>query len=349
MASTQVSSQREVVMRDGTQQYRIITICTNRGDLPDSGVFLMEIVDEGDASQDEFVRIASIVDFTEYSNDRSTAVSAGASYWRNYALTKYYDDVDVAVAAVTAIKDRLNELTTAYATYEDDFKAISPAETYSVPSVDPTYLDTLKTAYNTAYTAYQTAITNQTAAQSDKDDADSELSDANDNYEELKAASEEIAKICNNFSTAVGAMGTFGASAATMDTLVRAVTEAYAAADISQVLSTLTALIEALDDLEYGYSSYNIARKGFVTATNDASAASGEGSAYVATFNGSVLANASQRLETAKTDVTAKTQALAEADAAVTTTYADLESAYDAVKDVCPDWTPDNAFPPIQG
>jgi hypothetical protein len=349
MATTQVSSERDVVMRDGTQQYRIITICTDRGDLPDTGVFLMEIVDEGDASSDTFTRVVSIIDFTEYSNDRSAAVAAGASYWRNYAFTKYYADVDVAVAAATAIQDRLNELATDYATYEDDFTTGGTPETFSVPTSDPTYVASLKTAYDTAYTAYQTAVTDQATAQSDKNDADAELTDASDSYEALKAASEEIVKICGNFSTAVGAMGTFGASAATMDTLARAVTEAYAVADTSQVLSTLTDLIAALDNLETGYSSYNTARETFVTATNDASAASGECSAYVSTFNTGVLASASQRLETAKTDVTDKTQALAEADAAVTTTYATLESAYDAVKEVCPDWTPTNAFPPIQG
>lgn len=349
MAVAQVSSERDVVMRDGTQQYRIITICTDRGNLPDPGVFLMEIGDEGDASSDTFTRIVSIIDFTEYSNDRSAAIAAGASYWRNYAVTKYYDDVDVAVAATTAIQDRLNELATDYTTYEDDFKTGGTPDTFTVPSANATYIASLKAAYDTAYTAYQTAVTNEATAQSDKDEADTELTSASTDYQKVVEASEELVKICSNFSSAVSAMTDFGASSLTMDSLVRAVTEAYAAADDSQVLNTLTALITALDNLEFGYATYAAAREEFVTNTNDAGVGSSACQAYVSEFNINVLSPANQRFQTAQTEVTATTRALSEAEAAVTTAYATLEAAYDAVKEICPDWTPDNAFPPIQG
>lgn len=174
MADTVVNQERTALHVDGVPMFRITAVCTDAGDLPDTGLFLYQIVDPDDGGLDVFTRIVEIADFSStdgYSNNRTTAVLAGDTYWRSYVLTKDYDSVTVADAAVTALFDRINQLVNDYHTYNTDFETAPGGEDTNFPTSDPTELEARVTTYNTAYTTYETALT-------DKDTASTALTDA---------------------------------------------------------------------------------------------------------------------------------------------------------------------------
>ena len=92
LAVTTISSSRNVVRIDDVQKFRIVTICTAAGDLPDAGIFVQQIMDSDDPAEDEFDRVSEIVDLEDYLNDRTAAVAAGDDYWRSNLLVKFYTD-----------------------------------------------------------------------------------------------------------------------------------------------------------------------------------------------------------------------------------------------------------------
>jgi hypothetical protein len=167
-ATTTLHEERTVIREGGLPKYQVVVNCSDKGDLPDVGLFVQQIIDQTDPLQDVFVRISDIIDFSPtdgFLADRLSVVIRGDTYWRSNVLTKTYDDIDVATAAVKAIFDRVNTLVSDYKTYDDSFE--TPGEDLDFPSADPTYVQTLKDAYTTSYTSYEDTQTAQTAAQDD--------------------------------------------------------------------------------------------------------------------------------------------------------------------------------------
>lgn len=172
--STQVQTRetRRVFFINGVQTFRITVQCVNKGPMPDTHLFLMEIVDEDDPQQDVFTRIVQLADLDSlntdldepgYKSDRSAAIASGKSYWRADAFTKDYTDLALAEQADIAISDRLNALVTDFSTFDASFKT-SPEEDKYYPSADQSTIDALKAAYETAYDTYVAAQTAQVAA-----------------------------------------------------------------------------------------------------------------------------------------------------------------------------------------
>ena len=66
--ATTVTHQRRTtrVASGGGAEYTIETYVDDQGDLPDSAIFLLEIVSETDATQDELARVSSVADMTTY-------------------------------------------------------------------------------------------------------------------------------------------------------------------------------------------------------------------------------------------------------------------------------------------
>jgi hypothetical protein len=167
--TTQVQTQetRKVLFVNGVQTFRITVQCVDKGPMPDTHLFLLEIVDDNDPQQDVFTRIVQIADLDSlntdpdepgYKSDRSSAIASGKGYWRADTFTKDYTDLQTAEAAVLAISDRLNALSTDVATFDDSFKT-SPEQDKFYPSADQSTIDALKAAYETSYTAYEDAQT----------------------------------------------------------------------------------------------------------------------------------------------------------------------------------------------
>ena len=338
---TKIESTRDVVNREGEQQFRIITVCTDRGDLPDIGLFVKEIIDADDHTQDSFVRIVDIVDFQEYLADRTDAIHAGALYWRDYILSKYYTDVEVADAAKTAISDRVNDLTQQYNTFTTTFEQ-DPAEELSFPTEEDTAIQATKTAYSTAYTAYTAADSAATVAAADKTEAEDTLSDANDAADLASMLYTSASARTAEMTAAWLAMNTFNGHAQTFEEAVQTFITAYDNNGGSGVTTQRNTLEEA-------HNVFVANRTPFTTSTNEANAIGiTNHQNHAQKINMDLLQPANGVKITAEADLNNKSQALTEAEAAVQTAYATLETAYNNVKDICPTWTPDEGqgFPP---
>jgi hypothetical protein len=97
----------------GGAEYKVETYVSERGDLPDSGVFLLEILDANDPSLDTLARIATVADLSTYRVDRVQAVRSGERFFRSSATTVTYTDLNVAQTAVEVLKDFINRLVVA--------------------------------------------------------------------------------------------------------------------------------------------------------------------------------------------------------------------------------------------
>lgn len=170
---------RVTVGPEGTQEFELRVVCTDSGPLDDKGIFLLKIFSINDATSDIFQRICNVADVETYSNDRDTALANNDEYWRAYELVKVYDDVEVADQAVTIFSDRINALANDYTTYKDDFVAYPTPEGKSYPTTDPSYVDSVKTAYAASVTAFETAQEAEGTAEDARDAATEALAAAN--------------------------------------------------------------------------------------------------------------------------------------------------------------------------
>lgn len=344
MADTTIESSRNVVLIDGEQQFRIVTVCTAKGDLPDPGIFVHQIMDSDDPAEDEFIRVAEIVDFDEYLDDRVAAVAAGAEYWRSYTLTKFYTDIEVANAAKTAIQDRVDELVSGYQTYVNSF--LTSSEVVDLPTGQATLLESLNNAYNTAYDDYETAVADEATSQTAKDDADSEFTSAQTSLQSAQTVYDSAVARRAEMAAAQVAMNGFGNTGApnviaAIDAFKDDYDTAYPSGDPN--------IDASVDTLVAARGFFQSDRNDFLIEENAAQAGVENHDGHVTTINSLILIPAQSDYTTAEEDVRTTTQALAEAEAATAAAYASLEAAYNAAKSACNTWTPDagKSFPPI--
>lgn len=334
---TIISSTRNVAVIDGVQQFRIVTVCTQAGILPDTGIFVHEIKDPGDPGEDVFDRVTDIVDFDNYLNDRVAAVARGDSYWRSYVLTKFYTDVQVANSAKTAIQDRVDELASDYDTYYNDFQATS--ESTELPTGAETLLNSLNSAYNSAYAAYESAVSAEETAESAKSTADSAYTAAKTRLESLQGVFDSASARKIEMAQAYSGMVAFRDSSEDIISAIDLFNQEY---------ETSGSGVDAeVDTLMGSRDQFNLDRNTFVPATNDAGVGVDNHDALV-TLVQALVNDASASVTTAEDDVRTTTQALAEAEAATAAAYTALEAAYDNAKSACSTWTPDSGkeFPP---
>jgi hypothetical protein len=144
---TLVSQLRDSTVTDAVARFEVITTVTDRGDLPDLGAFVLEIIDTSDPKQDELLRVADVGDLTEYRIDRSQAVLFGELYYREATVTKVYDAIQDAINAKDFIQEELNQLAADWQQFITDFQA-NPAEMLAFPVADVGVLTPLIETYN---------------------------------------------------------------------------------------------------------------------------------------------------------------------------------------------------------
>lgn len=155
MATTIGFQRRTVRSASGVAEYVVETYVDSRGDLPDKGVFLMEILDSANPARDTLARISNVADVTDYVTDRIEAVAAGNRFFRSAVSTNAYTNVDVALAAAEIIKDNVNLLVNAYQRFNTDFSTlgiVGPPDDYA-PIEWPLLEESLKTRLTEEYTA----------------------------------------------------------------------------------------------------------------------------------------------------------------------------------------------------
>ena len=347
MADTVVNVASNVVEINNVKKYQIHAVCLEKGDLPDAGVFLLEIVDPLSPTNDEFERVIQVADLDAlvgFPFPRTTAVNRAMSFYRATEFYKMFDDAELAGAARQQLLDNVNTLVSVYTDYGDEF--VAPGTDYTFPTEDETVVTALKAAYDAELAAYDAALATQTSIVSDLAITTAELDDANtllglrtNLYEDFQSRASEMLAAKSLYSASINAsppnalwfvtqvqdflvaydtrgngVGTEAESLRTAMTQTRAMLTSALASDINGTISTGVSAHDQMNADEY-YDTTSGTVEGDLTAKQNA---------VTSTQTAKVIADA---------DVTAK--------------YGTLANSYAAVKSVCPDWTPDTPLPPI--
>lgn len=209
---------RSTAIVNGDPVYLVNNLLQTAGQLPDVGVFLLEIVDTTDASTDTLKRVVKPPDFAAYTSRRQDAIANGQRYYRNSAWQQAYADLQVATAAALNFKDRINQLLKDWMQYYYQFSYGPPGEAIYLPTPDKAQLLKLIGAYQATAAALETA----TAAKADADQAaaaaqaaasaaetyEQALDDLLDSLTAAKAQSDalntfigQVATVCTNLGT----------------------------------------------------------------------------------------------------------------------------------------------------
>lgn len=191
MAVTTLAQTRSAVTISGVTKYRILTTVTDKGDLDDSGLFLVNIVDSADPKNDTLERVVGLGDLPLYKADRTAAIAAGDLLWRAPDFTRDYDALDLAIAAYQITQDRVSALVSDWAKYSADFAAVAAA--IPLPLVSASLLATTINAYIAANTAVTTAQTDSTTANAALAAAQVALVAAQSKQDGLKKAVDAVA------------------------------------------------------------------------------------------------------------------------------------------------------------
>lgn len=134
----------EVTLADGTTAYQITTTVLDPGVLPDTGMFVFNIVDPAEPKDDKFVRFGQPKDINFMIRDRDAAIAAGDEEYLYFRLVKQYPDLEVAIQAKAAIKSRIDASISLWYRYQEAFVGIIDS---LHPGVDPEYELALENTY----------------------------------------------------------------------------------------------------------------------------------------------------------------------------------------------------------
>ncbi len=182
---------------DGSTRFEFVATITEAGTLPTKNLFVMQILDPLDPkndilarvatprdlrqiegsyylraaaatalmiSGDLFLRVANTTELMVLPQDRTTAVRHGQALYLINTLTRSYPELASADAAVRQLRERLSQLTVAWATINTDF-ITNPTAEYDLPILDGS-VEALRIAtYNSAVEARRAAQTALDAAQ----------------------------------------------------------------------------------------------------------------------------------------------------------------------------------------
>lgn len=329
MNYTVTQQRRQVVRIEGTQKWEVTIEVTDAGDLPTTALFVLEIEDVTDPKEDTLARVAEIADLTDLSINRNTAVQQNDTLYRVTACTTYYDSLATAVAAQDVFKERLDELTQDWATYQTQFYTVS--EITNHPRYDTSIFETLVAAYETAVAAQTTAETTRDTAKTDYDTAKTAADTASTAVTTAATLRDQFYLYKGYFQNLYDAMkaGTgFYQDAETFRT----------AADNYQTATT------GADPTAEGI--YLVARDTFVNKQRDANSALTVAAANLSTFTtecasrDTAVTEAETAKATADTTLARKSSVYADAQAAYEAAQSATEAALAAVRALDPSYTP---------
>jgi hypothetical protein len=154
----------EVTLADSSIVFQVTTTIIEPGILPDTGLFVFNIIDPAEPKSDEFVRVAQPHDINFMLRDRDNAIVAGDEEYLYIKVVLQYPSLEVAIQAKAAIKSRIDSAISRWYQYQTEFVGV--VETLH-PGVDPEYEQALRDTYVAARDARVLAET----AVEDADDA----------------------------------------------------------------------------------------------------------------------------------------------------------------------------------
>jgi len=142
---------------DGGLKYQITCTCTVAGELPDTYLFVYDVVVPADAKQDAFVRVANPYDLEHVVVGRAAALAAGVLRFRTNEMVVRYVDLQLAVQAKTAIGSRIDTAILLWYAFKTDFESTTPPSVDPHPTTDQELLQTLTDVYKAAIAAREAA------------------------------------------------------------------------------------------------------------------------------------------------------------------------------------------------
>lgn len=133
MAPTLGTQLRKAEIDGATVEYVVTTTVTDKGDLPDFGAFVLEIIEEGDPKQDILARVATPADVAVLATNRAAALANDDDFFRASTVVKRYKDINTAIAGKDFLQERVNALVVDYQAFLDKFLA-DPAQNLSFPA-----------------------------------------------------------------------------------------------------------------------------------------------------------------------------------------------------------------------
>jgi hypothetical protein len=341
---TAIHFEADTVLVEDEPRYRLYAACTEKGSLRDTNIFLHEIVDPNAPLRDVFTRVLQVTDLDldiGYKSNRLQALSAGSAYWRAAQMVKYFEEVDVAVQAKQVLRDEINRLIADYTAYTTQYE--TSGDDVAFPTGETSLVAQYTGAYDSAYTNFTTSLTTYTTTLAAEEIAEAEYKEV-DAWLDLKGALDtDLGAISSPLGTYVTAVNTFvGTSGVPSDSawFITKVGEFIAAYDASGYHG-LDTQRNTLNDAK---AAFNTARNTFYNTHHQEGidCASDLSSLNVDNY---YSVNASD-LERTSAAFQAATTARIAAAAAVYANYNAMESAYEAAKEVCPSWIPDEPLPP---
>ena len=192
-------TRRVLQLADGSVRYEVTTMITDKGDLPFTELFVLNITDplaektdvlahvvtpfelkeitdaiyvKVDSSSlkfisgDAFAAVADVVSFTQLPRDRITAVRQGAAQYLTSTVTLSYNSITAATAAYQTLLARLSTLVTDWRSFRDAF-ITSPVVDYPLPQVSIGVEDQLTAAFRKSQAATAKAQADRDKAQAD--------------------------------------------------------------------------------------------------------------------------------------------------------------------------------------
>ena len=163
--------ERHVELQDDETEVYAVTstlVSFNTGELPHANVFVVTINTREDPKDDTLARVATVADLTELPQGRDAGLASTLGIGILYLISSFrleYGELDEAIAAMGAIKDRVNALILSWQTFDDEFSAPDPTPAvYILPTSDLSQFCTLVETYKTAkQNRYQKQLTQEAA------------------------------------------------------------------------------------------------------------------------------------------------------------------------------------------
>jgi len=186
---------QQITLPDGTRPYRIRTVVTSPGELPQYQIFVFTIADPADVALDTFTRVGTPRDLQTLAVSRAAAIAAGDTYYLDAEFSVNFDKLTDAVLAKDAIYSKVDTLSSDWYLYKTSFYAVDSMSSH--PSVSPAFVQQLEDDFTSARSARQLAEVELTAAEAAVTAAQSAASDA----QSLVDLMEEAVNYCTQFTS----------------------------------------------------------------------------------------------------------------------------------------------------
>lgn len=328
MSGTLVKQIRQPAGAPGAVKWRVTFQCTAAGTLPDTSIFLFQVVQDSDPKNDTLARVCEIDDFTTYSTGRSASITANTRLYRYDTVTLYFDDVATADGAWKELSTRVNTLVKNYDVVLDSFLTAEDGTVFSYPTVDTSTQEELIATYESTLPLVEEA---QAARDVDARECVALQLELNMLRTQLTQAQSDLAIVSPVAGVLVALTASYPALTATIGSAksaIRVVNNGSAAStpDKTSIETQLVVIESAI-----------------ATLNADNAALVSQVQTPIATLAGDLqtrVTDLTQQVNAKQQEVNECRTTLAELEAALDTARAQRDAALAAVRAVCPDYTP---------